>query len=281
MQASGGGEVVDGHGVLRLIVQMGLEQGCRQLPGRSPKLAAFGALSQVHWTCSCAIAHRRLTPSSVPCLAPRLLRLIGLAGMRLAIGRTALGQWPQKWNSLAAGSPIGQRHMRSEMVSTVAWLPSSRVSGIFLHHRRRPAWVRTAAPWAPWAGAGARPARGAGAAGQAQPVHLADHGIAGDPAQGAGDLAGRKPFGPKRLELFDPVVRPVCLCHGHRSIDGRGWARGRGSDPPVTRYSIVAIATAQALRGLRHSLVHTKSSPDTAVPPCVRRPVEELAIKSG
>ena len=33
-------------------------------------------------------------------------------------------------------------------------------------------------------------ARGAGAACKAKPVHLADHRIAGDPAQGPGDLAG-------------------------------------------------------------------------------------------
>ena len=51
----------------------------------------------------------------------------------------------------------------------------------------------------------------AGAAGQAQAVDLADHGIAGDPAKGARDLAGGKPLGPERLELLDAVVGPVHL----------------------------------------------------------------------
>src|SRR6201999_1990548 len=51
--------------------------------------------------------------------------------------------------------------------------------------------------------------RRAGAAGEAEPVHLADHGIAGDAAQGAGDLAGRQALGPEILELFDAVVGPV------------------------------------------------------------------------
>ena len=40
-----------------------------------------------------------------------------------------MGLRPQKWNSLAEGSPISQRHIRSLIVSTVAKLPSSRGRG--------------------------------------------------------------------------------------------------------------------------------------------------------
>ena len=47
-----------------------------------------------------------------------------------------------------------------------------------------------------------------GAAGQSQPVHLADHGVARDAAQFAGDLAGGKPVRPELLEQFDPLVGP-------------------------------------------------------------------------
>src|SRR6185369_11524970 len=51
--------------------------------------------------------------------------------------------WPQKWNSEAEGSPIGQRHMRSLMVSTVAWLPSSSCSGSSSTTGAAGTWLRT------------------------------------------------------------------------------------------------------------------------------------------
>src|SRR5262249_3398211 len=56
-------------------------------------------------------------------------------------------------------------------------------------------------------------ARGRGAARKTQPMHLADHRVAGDAAQRAGNLAGRQPFGPKVLELLDAVVGPIQLRH--------------------------------------------------------------------
>jgi hypothetical protein len=45
-------------------------------------------------------------------------------------------------------------------------------------------------------------------------MHFADDGIAGYPAQNAGDLARREPFGPEILELFDAVIGPIRLSHG-------------------------------------------------------------------
>ena len=43
---------------------------------------------------------------------------------------------------------------------------------------------------------------------QAQPVHLADHRVAGHPAQFLGDLAGRLALVPHALERLDTLVRP-------------------------------------------------------------------------
>ena len=47
-----------------------------------------------------------------------------------------------------------------------------------------------------------------GAAGQAEAVDLADHRIAGDPAQLLGDLGGRMALGPEFLEGVHPLVVP-------------------------------------------------------------------------
>src|SRR5262245_43083760 len=69
--------------------------------------------------------------------------------------------------------------------------------------------------------AGPRPmrlhARGGGATRQAQPMHLADHGIAGNAAETARNLAGAEAVGPQFFQEFDAflvpghaLVSPVC-----------------------------------------------------------------------
>src|ERR1051325_3683952 len=50
-------------------------------------------------------------------------------------------------------------------------------------------------------------------------MHLADHGIAGDAAKLAGDLARRKPVGPELLEQLHPFIRP-----GHELHVSPQWA---------------------------------------------------------
>ena len=59
----------------------------------------------------------------------------------------------------------------------------------------------------------ARPWRGRrralGAAGKAEAMNLADHRIAGDPAELGGDLAGGQAVRPQFLQEFDPLVRPA------------------------------------------------------------------------
>ena len=40
-------------------------------------------------------------------------------------------------------------------------------------------------------------------------MDLSDDGVAGDPAQLAGDLAGAEPFGPKSLQHLDAFVSPA------------------------------------------------------------------------
>src|SRR2546430_4525572 len=52
-----------------------------------------------------------------------------------------------------------------------------------------------------------------GAARQPEPVHLADHGIAGNAAKLRGDLARRQPLCPEFLQSFDALIGP-----GHASI---------------------------------------------------------------
>ena len=65
---------------------------------------------------------------------------------------------------------------------------------------------------------GAGGLRRRGAARQAQPVHLADHRVAGDPAQLLGDLAGRKAVQPELLERVRRVRRSSpCLASSRLS----------------------------------------------------------------
>ena len=99
--------------------------------------------------------------------------------------------------------------MRSLMVSTVAKLPSSSCSGSSSTTGGGQGMAAHAMTLGAMGRRGRSARDGAGPSGQAQTVHLADHGIAGDPAQSAGDLAGRKPLGPEIFQLFDAVVGPV------------------------------------------------------------------------
>ena len=104
--------------------------------------------------------------------------------MRFAVGRAGLRRMAAEVKA-SAGSPIGQRHVRSLMVSTVACLPSPNVT-VLLHHRRR--W-RLAEP-EPW---GHRQARALAARGLARPARLTggcDHGVAVTPP-GAGTSGGQ------------------------------------------------------------------------------------------
>ena len=55
---------------------------------------------------------------------------------------------------------------------------------------------------------------------KAQPVHLADHCVAGDAAKLFRDLAGALALRPHRLQLFDPIV-----CPGHVILRLRAMAR--------------------------------------------------------
>jgi hypothetical protein len=52
---------------------------------------------------------------------------------------------------------------------------------------------------------------GDGRASRSEAVRLADYGIAADPAQLVGDLAGGRAFRPHRLQAIDPFFSP-----GHR-----------------------------------------------------------------
>src|SRR3984957_10552073 len=66
------------------------------------------------------------------------------------------------------------------------------------HHRRR---ARLARPRC----AGRR---ALGAAGQAEPMHLANHGVARDATEFGGDLTRRQTVRPELFEQFDPLVSP-------------------------------------------------------------------------
>src|SRR5262245_4113029 len=61
--------------------------------------------------------------------------------------------------------------------------------------------MRASRPWA-------RRARARGPARQAKTMHLADHGIARNPAQAGGNLARAQPLGPKFFQQFNPLVSP-------------------------------------------------------------------------
>src|SRR5262245_3282361 len=52
-------------------------------------------------------------------------------------------------------------------------------------------------------------ARRLGAAGESEPVHLADHRVAGHAAELAGDLTRRQSLGPKLLQRLDALVSPA------------------------------------------------------------------------
>src|SRR5712671_1074677 len=80
--------------------------------------------------------------------------------------------------------------------------------GIFLDDlRRRGRDMRDGSP----CNGASRPlgSRRTGASGKAKTVDFADDRVARDAAQDAGDLACRKPFGPERLQLLNPLVRPA------------------------------------------------------------------------
>src|SRR3990167_4354934 len=71
------------------------------------------------------------------------------------------------------------------------------------------------------AGRGARRLRRSGPARQAQTVHLADHGVAGDPAaQLFGDLARGLALEPELLQRAYAVVGPAC---GHATLSEFGF----------------------------------------------------------
>ena len=87
-----------------------------------------------------------------------------------------------------------------------------------------------------FAGAGPGGALGGDAAGKAEPVHLADHRVAGDAmAKPAGDLAGAQPFRPELLEKLHAFVGPGQFCppmvvvqmctHGNPSYVAGSWTR--------------------------------------------------------
>jgi hypothetical protein len=79
-----------------------------------------------------------------------------------------------------------------------------------------------------------------GAAGQAQPVDLADHGIPGDAAEFAGDLAGAQACGPQLLEklytLIGPVHRGSCSVRGIRA---QWLKRNKAREPQNLPYVVV------------------------------------------
>src|SRR5581483_8119080 len=71
-------------------------------------------------------------------------------------------------------------------------------------------------------------ARRRGAAGQTEAVHLADDGIARDPSEPSGDLAGAEAVRPKLLQEFDPLVVPghalvLPMCNGGMGTRSRAF----------------------------------------------------------
>ena len=138
-----------------------------------------------------------------------------------------IGLPPQKKKSWVAGSPIGQRQVSSFSSSKVRRCPIGMMFSIgsgsdsdveVIGIGERGIAADRGARDAQHMGLArlARPRRGGGralgAARQPEPVHLADHRVAGDPAKLGGDLAGRQPVGPQFLELLDPFVRPRHEC---------------------------------------------------------------------
>src|SRR5581483_10449898 len=71
-------------------------------------------------------------------------------------------------------------------------------------------------------------ARRRGAAGQTEAMHLADHGIARDPSEPSGDLAGAEAVRPKLLQEFDTLVVPghalvLPMCNGGMGTRSRAF----------------------------------------------------------
>ena len=184
-----------------------LQRECNR--GDARQLLALASRNARH----CASRPASSPSSALVLVAALLLRLVGLAGMGLAIGRAGFGTAAAEME--LGGGGIADRPAAHAVARWSARWRNCRppAAADLPPPPGRRAWRCAGCwPWAPWQ-AGAVGAGRAGAAGQAQAMDLADHGIAGDAAQGAGDLAGRKPFGPEVLQLLDPVVGPVCLCH--------------------------------------------------------------------
>src|SRR3982075_785261 len=92
-----------------------------------------------------------------------------------------------------------------------------------------------------------------GAAGKSEPVHLADHGVAGNAAKLGGDLAGRQSVGPQPLQRLDAFISPS---HGLKSLASRGGevrtesGYGRGTDalPPTPTATTMYASDLSAAR---------------------------------
>ncbi len=137
---------------------------------------------------------------------------------------------PQKKNSGEPGSPIGQWQVasvelqdraaladRNDVVEEFGFRLGLRLEIVVRRRAMRERGVAAGCrPRRPHEVRGrprlARPRRRRrgrlGAARQPEPVHLADHGVAGDAAEFGRDLAGRKAVRPQLLQQFDPLVCP-------------------------------------------------------------------------
>ena len=186
--------------------------------------------------------------------AARLRRLEGAAGVVFAVGQAGdllLAAEMEARASAGRRSASGSSHSveRLDVLALVcrdARAPR-RAAPIGARPRRRargapdcPAARSGSWPRRRWRGhARPRPvalhARGGGAARKAEPVHLADHGVAGDAAESAGDLAGAQPFGPELLQQLDAFVGP---CHNiapgqsaaRASCSAHQWTFGSDDD---------------------------------------------------
>ena len=106
-------------------------------------------------------------------------------------------------------------------------LVGMRERGVAAHRRARdPQHVRMRARLAR---ARRRRGRRLGAARQPEPVHLADHRIAGDAAELCGDLTRRQAVGPQLLQRLDAFVGP-----GHASSSSAVAAAAKSGQNPTT-----------------------------------------------
>ncbi len=108
-----------------------------------------------------------------------------------------------KWSTGPFRSPSANRRLTQPFFPYCPW-HRFELQRILLHHRNRRHMAADAGDLGGHGQAGAFATRGAGAARQAQPVDLADHRVAGDPAQSPGDLAGREALGPPGREPSTP-----------------------------------------------------------------------------